>query len=468
MGIFGALSTAISGLQAQSTALANISNNIANSQTTAFKRTETSFEEIVAATGANQAGSGVVRANSQSTNTVAGDILPSDVDTNIAINGDGYFIIAEQTGSVDGDPIFGGVDLYTRQGDFEVDRNGLLVNSTGYFLKGIAVDPVTGNLSGTLPEVIQISNELLPAQATTAIEYRANLATTPQTASFDAAVANSELIGTVADYPSGNLPTVAGTGFVEQQDVSAFLSRSIAGGAITSFASNGASINVQARWAKIDSIANGGTDTWNAFYQTDATATGTGTANAVWRNFGTDYTFDVSGSLTTPTTSSIVINNLTVNGTNLGNVAVDHRSPNGSTGLSQFEDSNGIVQVNIIDQNGFAAGELSNVSITGSGRVTGIYTNGESVDLAEITLAAFNADSALRKIDGGALRETPDSGAAILGAQGSIVGSSLESSNTDIADEFTKLIITQQAYAAGTRIVTTADEMLQEALNMVR
>ena len=239
-----------------------------------------------------------MRANSQATNTVAGDILPSDVDTNIAINGDGYFIIAEQTGAVDGDPIFGGVDLYTRQGDFEVDRNGFLVNSTGYFLKGITVDAQTGNLLGTLPEVIQISNELLPAQATSTIEYRANLATTPQTASFDAAVANSELIGTVADFPSGNLPTVAGTGFVEQQDVSAFLSRTIAGGAITSFASNGASVNVQVRWAKIDSIANGGTDTWNAFYQTDAAATGTGGANAVWRNFGTDYTFDVSGSLT--------------------------------------------------------------------------------------------------------------------------------------------------------------------------
>jgi flagellar hook protein FlgE len=468
MGIFGALSTAISGLQAQSTALANISNNIANSQTTAFKRTTTSFEEIVAATGANQAGSGVVRANSQSTNTVSGDILPSDVDTHIAVNGDGYFIIAEQTNTVDGDPVFGGVDLYTRVGDFEVDRNGFLVNSSGFFLKGIPVDAVTGNLSGTLPEVIQISNELLPAQATTTIEYRANLATTPKTATFDPTVANSELIGTTADYPSGNLPTVAGTGFVEAQDVDAFLAHSVAGGAITSFASNGAAVNVQVRWAKIDSVANGGTDTWNAFYQTDASATGTGTANAVWRNFGTDYTFDVSGTLVTPTTSSVVVSNLTVNGTNLGNVAVDSRSPNGSKGLSQFEDANGIVQVNIIDQNGFAAGELSSISITDAGRVTGIYTNGESVDLAEVTLAAFNADGALRKIDGGALRETPESGAAILGAQGSIVGASLESSNTDIADEFSKLIITQQAYAAGTRIVTTADEMLQEALNMVR
>ena len=74
----------------------------------------------------------------------------------------------------------------------------------------------------------------------------------------------------------------------------------------------------------------------------------------------------------------------------------------------------------------------------------------------------------LAKLDGGAFAETAESGGAILGAQGSIVSSTLEGSNADIADEFSKLIVTQQAYAAGTRIVTTADEMMQEAINMVR
>ena len=464
MGIFGALSTAISGLEAQSTALSNISNNIANSQTTAFKRTETTFEEIVASSGANVAGSGVVRANSQSTNTVSGDILPSDVDTHIAINGDGYFIIAEQTDTADGNPVFGSVDLYTRVGDFEVDRNGFLVNSSGYFLKGIAVNAQTGNLAGTLPEVIQISNEKLPAQATTTIDYRANVPTNPKTSTADSSIPGSEFLDeTVSLFTVDPTSTsTGGVGVIQFQDEATFLARSIAGGAVTSFTANGASLNVQVRWAKLSTAP----DTWNAFYQTDSvTSTATDT---IWQNFNQEYVFANDGSLTTPATSATTIPALTVNGINLGSVNIDHRSPNGSGGLSQFEDVNGQVQVNAIDQNGFPAGDLSSVSITDVGRVTGIFTNGETVDLAEVTLAAFNADGALRKDDGGALRETPNSGSPILGAQGTIVGSSLESSNTDIADEFSKLIITQQAYAAGTRIVTTADEMLQEALNMVR
>ncbi len=465
MGIFGALSTAISGLQAQSTALSNISNNIANSQTTAFKRTETTFQEIVAATGANVSGSGVVRANSLSTNTVSGDILPSDVDTHIAINGDGYFIISEKTGSVEGNSLFGDVELFTRNGDFEVDRDGFLVNSSGYFLKGIPVVASSGNLDGDQLTEIRISNGLLPAQATTTIEYNANLATTPKTATFDATVAGSELIGGASLY-AGGLPTTAGTGVVELRDVPTFLDRSVAGGAITTFTSTGASVNVQVRWAKINSSVSGGLDTWNAFYQTDATTTNS--TDTVWRNFGQNYEFNAGGVLTNPSNASTTINNLTVNGVNLGDIIIDHSGPSSSIGLSQFEDSNGIVQVNTLDQNGFAAGKLSSVAITDVGRVTGIYTNGETVDIAEVTLASFNADGALRKEDGGALRATPESGAFIRGAQGTIVGSSLESSNTDIADEFSKLIITQQAYSAGTRIVTTADEMLQEALNMVR
>ena len=85
-----------------------------------------------------------------------------------------------------------------------------------------------------------------------------------------------------------------------------------------------------------------------------------------------------------------------------------------------------------------------------------------------MTLASFNGDGGLAKTDGGAFRATPESGAPILGSLGSVVGNALEGSNTDIADEFTKLIVTQQAYAAGTRIITTGDEMIQEALNMVR
>ena len=86
----------------------------------------------------------------------------------------------------------------------------------------------------------------------------------------------------------------------------------------------------------------------------------------------------------------------------------------------------------------------------------------------DIPLVSFNADNGLLRLDGGAFEATSESGQAILGSTGSIVGQSVENSNTDIADEFSKLIVTQQAYSANSRIVSTADEMLQEALNMVR
>jgi flagellar hook protein FlgE len=127
-----------------------------------------------------------------------------------------------------------------------------------------------------------------------------------------------------------------------------------------------------------------------------------------------------------------------------------------------------VVSITRLEQDGFGSGQLESIEVSSSGRIVGNYTNGEQLELYEVTLASFNADSMLAKLEGGAFAATSESGAAILGAQGSIVAATLEASNADIADEFSKLIITQQAYAAGTRIVTTADEMMTEALNMVR
>jgi len=442
MGIFGAMSTAISGLVAQSSALEHISDNIANTQTTGFKRSETSFSEIVTDSNPTKLRAGVVLASSRPTNTVQGDIQGSNVATHMAINGDGYFIVDTQTGTADGNPVFGGVDRYTRRGDFEVDRNGNLVNGSGYFLKGIPLDPVTGNATGTLPEVVSISNDFLPASATSRIDYRANLPALPLTSNYDPLVANSELL-TAAAFTGD--PTTAGAGTVRADESDLFLERSVAGGAITTYDSAGAPVNVQFRWGKIDSVGAGGSDSWNLFYLTDSTASGATTA---WQNSGQNYVFGTNGQLS-PAVASTTITGLTVDGISLGNMDLQH----GTAGLTQFADSNGSVQVTDIDQNGYTSGSLVDVAISDDERLTATYSNGETVDLAEITLASFNGDNALQKLDGGAYAATVGSGAG---------------SNSDIADEFTKLIVTQQAYAAGTRIVTTGDEMLQEALNMVR
>ena len=573
MGIFGALTTAVTGLRAQSFALERISDNIANSQTTGYKRSDASFADFVPESPSRQQALGVVNAFSRPTNTIQGDIANSEVSTHIAVNGDGYFIISEQTDTIDGLPVFGSEDLYTRRGDFEFDQNGFLVNTAGYFLKGLPIDPATGNPSGSSPTVIQVSNDFLPASATTEIDYRANLADYPLTANANPTVPGTELLDASSFAVD---PTVGGAGFVQANEASQFIDQSIAGGAITAFDQAGASVNVQFRWAKTDgpvtqsthtgtaignpadlaagmaggyndgtntndtltltvggtpynfAIGTGGgevntltdlvnaingtatlnasitasnvggalsitaddfttsftiggdadaltglgvtantyapgsstTDTWNMFYLADSNATGTSPA---WQNIGTDYVFGVNGQLS-PAILSTTISGLTVNGINLGNITLDH----GTNGISQFADSNGVAKVTDINQNGFAAGEPVGVTVSEDGRVVARYTNGRAVDVAEILLASFNGDSGLAKTDGGAFRATPESGSPIIGALGSVVGSALEGSNTDIADEFTKLIVTQQAYAANTRIISTADEMVQEALNMVR
>jgi flagellar hook protein FlgE len=160
----------------------------------------------------------------------------------------------------------------------------------------------------------------------------------------------------------------------------------------------------------------------------------------------------------------VTLTGATVNGVALGNPVVNFSSG----GLTQYADANGNVQVNQIQQDGFPAGSLQSVSISNNGRVVGNYSNGRNLDLAEITLATFNGPDFLKRKDGGAFEATDESGQALFGNGGTIVGSSLEGSNTDIADEFTKLIVTQQAYSANTKVITTSNQMVQDLLNVLR
>jgi flagellar hook protein FlgE len=243
-------------------------------------------------------------------------------------------------------------------------------------------------------------------------------------------------------------------------DVAAFLDASIGGGAVTCFDVSGSPVNIQLRWAKVDSTGQGGTDTWNLFYQTDSNATG---AQVAWVNTGADYTFGPNGQMN-PAIANLTLNNVVVNGISLGTVQITH----GVGGITQFADPNGNAQVNLLQQNGFPAGELQEVSVSSKGRIVGSYSNGRTLDLAEIMLANFSGANYLKRVDGGAFEVTDESGPAIFGASGKIVGASLESSNTDIADEFTKLIVTQQAYSANTRVISTSDQMVQDLLNMLR
>ncbi len=660
MGIFDALTTAVAGLQAQSFALQNISGNIANSQTTGYKETDTSFQDLVAQAALNQQTTNGVIADSVATNNVQGTINSTQVSTDMAINGDGWFVVAQPTGFTDNQPTFSGVTDFTRAGNFQLNANGNLVNSAGYYLMGIPVNATTGNPEGSVPQVLQFDNNFIPAQETTSISYQANLpsaptsgmivpsdfssnpiagaeifgtgatlnpdavatgtgtvgsltsATTlaslgfstgdkimigdgtntttytatgsstvgnlidainsatpgnaavtaslsggnlvltgnndtssvtisgsgandaadigfgssnntfqptnlltqglsgetltvsvgggiPQTITFGTAAGDvatlselqtavqnlSGVIGSVnaangdisllATDPSATL-AVAGTaspstfgianatvspgnGTVIGNDLTTFTNQSVAGGSLTAYDSEGNPLNIQFRWAQVTNTD--GQSVWNLFYQTNSSATGT---QAAWQNVGANFIFNSSGQLIEPTSSALNLTNLTVNGHTLSNVELNF----GSNGLTQFANSSGTAQVTQIQQNGFAAGQLQSVSVDSENRVVGSFSNGQTIPLAQITLATFNGENALQALNGGAYAATADSGPPIYGATGKIDGSSLEASNVDISTQFSNLIVAQQAYSANARVMTTANQMIQSLLQVIQ
>jgi flagellar hook protein FlgE len=458
MGIFSAMNTAITGLGAQSQALEYISNNIANSQTVGYKRTEASFAELVQESDAKRQALGVVAASSRPTNDIQGQTQSSEVETHFAINGPGYFIVANLQSTIDGDPVFAAEDYYSRRGDFVLNSSGYLVNSTGYYLKGIAINPDTGNLAGSVPELIHVEpGEYLPAKGTTTIDYSLNLPSTPSTSTYDKLIADSELINP-ASFTGGN-PLDAGTGVVTGADVQTFIDQSIAGGAVTSYTATGVPVHMELRWAKTDSALSGGTDSWEMFYLANSTASG---ATPAWINSGQVYSFDSDGQLN-PKFNSFTIPDVVVDGIDLGDIKIDHTD---ST-VTQFATSNGMARSSL-QQDGYAAGEFIGLNLSDDGRIMANYGNGRSIPIAALALANFASPDNLDKLDGGAFRQTEESGNPTYTTTGEIFAQALESSNTDIADEFSKLIITQQAYAANTRILTTGDKMMEEVLNMVR
>src|SRR5215470_18045753 len=132
------------------------------------------------------------------TNTVQGDVQSATIGTFMAINGEGFFAVQKPSSVADNRPVFDGIERFTRRGDFQPDKNGFLVNGAGYYLLGIPVDATTGNLVGSVPQLLQFQNDFLPAQATTQIEYRANLPKFPKPDSLNSSIPGSELLNPAA------------------------------------------------------------------------------------------------------------------------------------------------------------------------------------------------------------------------------------------------------------------------------
>lgn len=455
MSIFGALITAVTGLNAQSYALENISDNIANSQTAGYKRVDTSFQDMVPDYPMRQQVGGSVMAFSQGTNGLAGTITSSGVGTNFAINGEGFALVRNSSSLAGGTPTFSARNLFTRRGDFELDRNGYLVNGAGMYLVGYSAD-AGGVISTGTPDVLQIGSAPVDAKSTSTLTYSANLPSYPLTQTSNANTPNSELWGggTPPTQPVvGGAITPAGTAPVNS---ATFAANSISGQTITMYDSLGNQVNAEFRWAKTNSVANGGVDTWALYYNS---APGTSAATSTWTNVGA-FTFDSAGK---PTGATTATPSISVGGAAVGSVAID------LTQLTQFADGSGQVKANAIVQNGYPAGKLESVAIGDDGRIMAAYSNGQTKAVGQVALVQFNAVNALKRASGSVFEETLESGQPLLGYNGSnLISGSLEGSNTDIASEFSRMIVTQQAYSANTRVITTSQQMLQDAINIIR
>lgn len=448
MGMFGSMLTAVAGLRAQSFALENISGNIANSSTPGFKRVDTSFTDLIPESPLTRQVAGSVNAFSRLSNTIEGDFLATSIPTNIALNGEGFFSVSqrpnEQSVVSEAPPT-----LFTRRGDFEVDRLGYLVNGAGYALRGQTLDATTGQPVTANGGFIMISRDPLPARASTSITYNGVLPRVPATSAFNAAVPGSDLLGADALYPA----SPAGLATIAAADAATFESRSMPGGSVSIYNATGAVEPANLRWAKTAD------NSWSMYYQE-----GDAGGNA-WVRLGAAGAvgFQPDGSLTTPTLTLGSGGPITVNGTAFQPVTIDFGGR-----LTQFS-SDTRVQPTLIDQNGYSVGRFTSVGVSDNGAVSIAYSNGQVVPVALIDVVRFPAPNSLKRTDGGAFEQTLESGAPIVGLDnGAILSGTVEGSNTDISEEFAKMIVTQQAYSANTRVISTSQEMIREVLNIVR
>lgn len=435
MSLFGALYTGVSGLTAQSAAFANISNNVANSQTVGFKGTNTSFIDYVTASSAVLNDSGSVVAKPDYTNNVQGTVTSSTDPTAMAISGNGFFAVQEAASvGTTGAPTFSPTQYYTRAGDFSLNQQGYLQNSAGEYLDGWAVNPSTGIVNQASVQPVQIADTQYNPVPTSTVSLSANLPATPSsTTSTSSDIQVYDALGT-------------------QHTLS------------VSWTQN--SLN---DWtATVTSPDNTGGATIGTaeiqFGSTSGNPVAQGTIGAIFNATGgvTGTSYSPGGEATLTATANFGQGNQPI--------TIDLGPFGSSSGVTQFAGTT--YALNNVSQNGTAPGSYSGISITGDGSVVVNYDNGQSRTVAQVPLAVFANPNALQSQSGQAYTATQTSGlatpqAANTGAAGSLAVGSVEASNVDIATEFSAMIVAQQAYGAASKVVSTANQMLTTALQML-
>lgn len=411
--MFTSFSTALSGLNAMTTAIDVVGNNLANLNTTGYKNQTVSFEDLVAASlsgnDATEVGLGT-SAPRTAAQFIQGSIQTTNNSFDGAINGAGFFVVKDTDQQT----------LYTRAGDFTVDKNGYLTTQTGDRVQGwIANATGAVNPSGALTDIQVPIGEALPAEQTTKFSTTVNL-----------------------DSATGNNATWSS-------------------GAVDVIDSLGNKIPLNVTYTKVPNVSGAWTYSISATGATVGNSTGT-------------LQFDTSGNLITPSLANgsipLTLSNFTDGSANMG-VNWNLYDANNNPTLTQYAESSSLTAQTA---DGQPAAVLTGVSLQNDGKIMATYSNGASQQVvAQLALASIRNPQSLIDIGDnnfslGAESATPNIGASGVAGLGTIDGGSLESSTVDIATEFSNLLTFERSYQADSRVVTVSDELAQDAVNLVK
>ncbi|PKO24890.1 MAG: flagellar hook protein FlgE [Betaproteobacteria bacterium HGW-Betaproteobacteria-8] len=396
----------LSGLNAASKSLEVLGNNVANASTVGFKQSQTQFADVYAnsltGSGASQVGIGVKIAKVQQQFT-QGNISATNNPLDIAINGGGFFRVSDN-GSI----------TYSRNGQFQMDKDGFIVNADNKRLTGFAAD-AAGNLLTGSPVELQIDTADLQPAVTDQVTGLINL---------DSREAALTAAGFDPDDPATYHNSTS----------------------VSIFDSLGNPHTLQSFFVK---TAPG---VWDVFTTVD----GVTPATAL-----TTMTFDGTGVAPTGSTAALSVP-VTTGATTPFAVNLDF------SGSTQFGSN---FSVNSLSQNGFTSGRLSGFNVGADGIIVGRYTNGQSANLGQVVLANFVNPNGLQSLGNNAWAESSTSGAPLVsapatGGLGVLQSSAVEDSNVDLTAELVNMITAQRVYQANAQTIKTQDQVLQTLVNL--
>lgn len=414
----GAFSTPLSGLMAAQDQLQTVSNNLANQNTDGYKDQNITFADIFAQTGATsgsgdpiQTGSGV-SVSSTVSNLTEGNLDATGIPSNMAISGNGYFVTQSPDGQIN----------YTRAGDFTTNKTGEIVDPNGNIVLGYPAVNGVVNSAGTLQALNVSTGTAIPGVASTDMTITANL-------DSDTAVNGTG--------PSSTVPV---------------------------YDSLGSAINVTVSYTK--TAAN----TWDYTVSVPSSTISGGTGTTTTVGSGTLNFSGADGSLQS------VTNVVPISIPNLADGASSPLTLSGPFGsasdytITQTATASGTSATNT---DGYAGGTLSSYAIQPDGTIEGTFSSGTTLALGQVAVANFANVQGLSATGNNNFEPTAASGSAVVGVagtggRGTIVAENVEQSNVNIAAEFAKLIVAQQAYSANAKSITTFNQVSQATLQMIQ